>query len=232
MSYGRLLAISPHLDDAVLSCAGLIAARPGAVLLTVFAGRPAPGTPLTSWDEDCGFHQGEDVIGRRREEDAAAARILGASVVWLDFLDRQYQSSPPLDAIASAIEDIVRARDPGEVVLPLGLFHSDHHLASDASLLLAARDGSRTWMAYEEAPYHTLPNAVDQRKAELEARGWRLRRAPRSIDAGEQALKRQAVASYRSQLAGLATPGRLGHLAAFGAERYWEVESLPRGSRD
>ncbi len=223
MSDRRLLVISPHLDDAVLSCGALIAARPGAVVVTVFAGRPDPGTSLTSWDADCGFHAGDDVVGRRREEDAEALGVLGASVVWLDFLDSQYGSSPPPDAVVSGIDAVVRAHDPGEVVLPHGLFHSDHHLASDASLLVAARWASRSWIAYEDAPYRALPKAVSHRVVELRARGWRLRRVSRAVRARDEALKRQAVARYRSQLAGLATPGRLGHLAAFEPERYWEL---------
>ena len=39
-----LLVISPHLDDAVLSAGGRVAAGPGAVVVTVFAGgHPSPG---------------------------------------------------------------------------------------------------------------------------------------------------------------------------------------------
>lgn len=228
MSHRPLLAISPHLDDAVLGCGALIAARPGAVVLTVFAGRPAPGAALTPWDRDCGFHAGEDVIGRRREEDAEAVSLLGASVVWLDFLDSQYHCSPTPEALLSAIGTVVRAHDPIEVVVPLGLFHSDHHLASDASLLLAANDPDRTWIAYEEAPYRTLTNAANERVAELRARGWRLRRVSRRVRTADTARKREAVGCYRSQLAGLATPGRLGHLAAFEPERYWRLQSAEK----
>lgn len=36
----RLLVVSPHLDDAVLSCGCWLASRPGAAVVTVFAGRP------------------------------------------------------------------------------------------------------------------------------------------------------------------------------------------------
>ena len=38
---GRLLVISPHLDDAVFACGRLIASHPSCVVVTVFAGLPA-----------------------------------------------------------------------------------------------------------------------------------------------------------------------------------------------
>src|SRR5436853_287558 len=50
-----MVAISPHLDDAVLSCGQLLAARPGSVVITVFAGMPRDGSQQTDWDRRCGF---------------------------------------------------------------------------------------------------------------------------------------------------------------------------------
>jgi len=47
---GRVLAVSPHLDDAVLSTGRLLAACAGAVVVTVLAGFPEPGLALTDWD--------------------------------------------------------------------------------------------------------------------------------------------------------------------------------------
>src|SRR6478752_3072849 len=37
---GRLIAVSPCLNDAVVSCAGLLAARPDSTVLTVYSGLP------------------------------------------------------------------------------------------------------------------------------------------------------------------------------------------------
>src|ERR1051326_50105 len=85
----KLLAISPHLDDVALGCADLVAAHASAVVVTVVAGRPGPHE-LTGWRRRCGFGPDDGVVGARREEDAAAVRVLGASPVWLEFLDRQY----------------------------------------------------------------------------------------------------------------------------------------------
>src|SRR5204862_178120 len=72
----RLVVISPHLDDAVLGCGDLLRERPGAVVVTAFAGRPSVYPDLTSWDARAGFEPGADVVGARRHEDEAARRGL------------------------------------------------------------------------------------------------------------------------------------------------------------
>ncbi len=47
----RVVVVSPHLDDAVLGCGQLLAAWPGATVVTVFAGKPAVyPTPQREWD--------------------------------------------------------------------------------------------------------------------------------------------------------------------------------------
>jgi hypothetical protein len=50
-----MLVVSPHLDDAVLSCGRWLAAHPGTLVVTVFAGVPSNGNRLTDWDARCGF---------------------------------------------------------------------------------------------------------------------------------------------------------------------------------
>ena len=67
--------------------------------------------------------------------------LLGTpTTLWLDFLDSQYGDTPQADAIADALLRIVRERRPDAVLLPAGLFHSDHALAHDAALRLRQRD--------------------------------------------------------------------------------------------
>ena len=48
------VVLSPHLDDAVLSVGRFLAASPGTVVITVFAGIPG-GLGLTRYDRSCGF---------------------------------------------------------------------------------------------------------------------------------------------------------------------------------
>ena len=75
----RLLVISPHLDDAVLSCGALLLAHPGATVATLFAASPPAYTdPLNEHDTDCGFRPGDDTMAVRREEDVRAMRAVGA----------------------------------------------------------------------------------------------------------------------------------------------------------
>ena len=86
--------LSPHLDDAVLSCGGLIyqqrALQP--LVITLFAGVPDYGvlSPFAAgqhrrWGEPA------DPIGDRRREDAAALAALGARCEHWDYLDCIYR---------------------------------------------------------------------------------------------------------------------------------------------
>ena len=59
----RIVVVSPHLDDAVLGCSYLLAAHPGATVVTVFAGRPPEyPSPMERWDAICGFVEGDDIF--------------------------------------------------------------------------------------------------------------------------------------------------------------------------
>src|SRR4051812_2661178 len=105
-----MIAISPHLDDAVLSCGGLLAARPGSVVITVFAGMPRDGSQQTDWDRRCGFANAAQAVAVRREEDRLALAALQATPHWLHFVDSQYGESPAASdvsmALAAALTDL------------------------------------------------------------------------------------------------------------------------------
>ena len=216
----RLFVVSPHLDDAVLGCGRLLAAHPGAVVLTVFAGRQPAKQPLTEWDRASGFCAGDDVIGRRREEDRRALAQLGATPRWLDFLDAQYGATPEVAEIAAAIARELESVRPAQPVMPLGLFHSDHALAHAACVTLLRGGGD--WLAYEEPMYRLVPDLLERRLAELRAEGIAVAFAGSLCGAPDEP-KRAAVAAYASQLRALATPGRPGHLDAFAPERLWSL---------
>jgi LmbE family N-acetylglucosaminyl deacetylase len=220
----RLLVVSPHCDDAVFACGDLIAAHPGAVVVTLFAAAPAVGdAALRPWDADCGFHAGDDVMEVRRAEDREALAMLGARPVWLPFRDDQYGRDADVDDIAHALEAVVDATRVSTVVGPLGLFHRDHALASEATLVVQARRPALAWLAYEDAIYRRVrDDPVAARISALRRVGLRVDRA----DVGGRSasmLKRRAVACYRSQLRGLATRGRSGHVDAFAPESYWRL---------
>jgi LmbE family N-acetylglucosaminyl deacetylase len=213
--------LSPHCDDAVLGAGELLAARPGAVVVTVFAGRPAAGAPLTPWDAAAGFAEGDDVIGIRRAEDRAALALLCAKACWLHFRDAQYGGPLDADTIVGDVAAAVDAWRPATVAIPLGLFHDDHRATHEAALRLARRRPALEWVVYADALYRRIPGAVDARLNALAAAGFALE--PRPAATGHAALKRRAVACYRSQLRALATPGRPGVADAFDLERYWRL---------
>ncbi|MEW6296433.1 MAG: PIG-L family deacetylase [Thermodesulfobacteriota bacterium] len=222
----RLLVLSPHCDDAVFSCGHLLATYPGATVVTVFAGRPPAGTPLTEWDAASGFGPGDDVMGARRAEDRAALTLLGAPPLWLDFCDSQYGSPPSLAELTAALQAAVASTGPQAVFIPLGLFHSDHALVHEAALGLARRRRRLSWFAYEDALYRRIPGLVGERVRRCRARGFGLHKVTVRLRENEE-LKRQAVCCYRSQLRALTTPGRPGYADALTPERFWRLTPPP-----
>jgi LmbE family N-acetylglucosaminyl deacetylase len=119
----RVLAISPHLNDAVLSVgAGLAqAVHDGAKVLvhTVFAGSaPPPYSPAAErmhavW----GLAPDDDATLHRRKEDIAALRHLGVTYRHGRFLDSIYRKAPDGKWLASAVAGgpklAVGKRSPG-----------------------------------------------------------------------------------------------------------------------
>lgn len=93
--HGPILAISPHLDDAVMAVGATLAALAEAgrevIVCTVFAGQPQPPfSPVAmAFHADCGL--GLDAVDQRRDEDLRALDIIGAEVVHLPHLDAIYR---------------------------------------------------------------------------------------------------------------------------------------------
>lgn len=204
----RPVVVSPHLDDAVLSAAGFLAAHPGSVVVTVLAGQVSgPDGPLLSdWDRRCGFQPGDDPVAVRRAEDAAALALLGARPVWLSHPDSAYcppGREPAPAMLAAALAPVLRELAPTAVAAPLGLGHPDHHRVHEAALLLRAEDPhGAAWLWYEDHPYRYIPGVL----------AWRLGELTRAGLVPTPAPVRRAVASpladaarrgYRSQLEAL-----------------------------
>ena len=214
--------ISPHLDDGVLSCGDLLAAHPGAVMVTIFAGQPPDYPPLTSWDERGGFEEGADVVAVRREEDRQALTVLGARPVWLPFPDPQYGSRPNTREVAHALVDALDEILPDAVAMPLGIFHDDHILTGDAAIDALGRRPSWTWLVYADAIYRRVPDLVDRRLQQLSGLRLTMRELDvRGVRAADQ--KRRAVACYASQVRALERSWDGGASDAFEPERYWQI---------
>ena len=209
--------LSPHLDDAALSCGGLVweQARAGgtASIWTVCAGDPPDG-PLSPFAE--GLHARwmaeREATARRRQEDLAACAALGARVWRLAVPDCIYRRSqadgralyvseaalfealdPEEGALAQSVGAELRERLPPEaqVVCPLGLGgHVDHRLTRRAAEGL----GIPLWY-YADYPY---VEALAGELEKLRIVNWKEHAFPVSAE-GLRAWT-QAVAAYPSQI--------------------------------
>jgi len=221
----RLIVITPHLGDAVQGCGELIAAHPGAVVVTVFAEIPADAYVVSEWDALCGFSSPRQAVTVRRREDRLAMDVLDAEPCWLACRDSQYRSlrKTPAQALEDEISlkltRALRRHGRSRAALPLGLLAGDHTLAHRAALRLVRRRTDMDWIAYEDG---TAPaDTVAARLASLE----RLGLAAASMEAPPREAvyrKEQAVRRYESLLRGYAAAGRPVPFAA-GAERYWRL---------
>src|SRR5574337_1283950 len=154
----RLLVLSPHLDDAVLSVGGIIdrAVKSGAdvVIGTVFTADSPPSLTspvIESLNE--AWSLGASPVRLRREEDVAAATRVGAQLIHGGLLDALYRtdqggdclyptrkaifSGPrPEDAIHPVMDDLflkwIGATEPEVVLCPLAVGrHVDHVITSE-----------------------------------------------------------------------------------------------------
>ncbi|AKJ26731.1 PIG-L deacetylase family protein [Caldimonas brevitalea] len=215
----RLLVVSPHLDDGVFACGQLLAAHPGSTVLTVFAGAPGDEALNTDWDARCGFSSSQQAMASRHEEDRDALSLLGARPVWLSFLDSQYEQTPSADDIAGALLAAVDELRPGAVVMPMGLFHSDHTLVHEACLQVAGQRPQLLWLAYEDALYRRMPGLLQRRLLALaEAEVCATPAFPQR--SGALADKQRAIQAYASQLRAF---GKGGYADVLAAERYWQI---------
>lgn len=149
---GRLIALSPHLDDAVFSIgaalSGARAAGADVRILTVFAGDPdslaAPGW----WDGKAGFRSAGEAARARREEDQRACALIGAAPIWLPFPDHQYARDLP--DVWETLEPILASADL--LLIPgFPLKHSDHAWLN--ALILDHRALLPPIGLYAEQPY-------------------------------------------------------------------------------
>jgi LmbE family N-acetylglucosaminyl deacetylase len=212
--------ISPHIDDAALSCGGAIARHVAAgqrvLVVTVCAGEPSASAALSdyaNWLHGRWGGTDADAMDLRRREDVTAMEALGADYVWLPFLDAVYRMPErydsrdaifgPLDpadtlpaTLGEALAEVAR-RAPGAVLYaPLGVGnHVDHQAAFNAASELAR--GGASVAFYEEFPYAARhPSAVVDRLAAL---GGPFTPSTIDIDA-TLARKISALDAYASQM--------------------------------
>ncbi len=208
---GRVIVISPHLDDAVLSLGASIAAATRAgisvTVLTVFAGNEASHAEAGPWDAKSGFSTEADAAGQRRLEDRAACAVVGASTRWLPFADEQYLRGGDERTIGSAVAAEVDGAD--SVLIPgFPLINPDHRWLVDTLLRRGLPCGQVT--LYAEQPYLATSGKMPPaggvpagQSSTLAPEGWLRHRPPRL----DRRAKHAAILCYRSQLRQLGLGG-------------------------
>jgi LmbE family N-acetylglucosaminyl deacetylase len=242
---GPLLLVSPHLDDAALSCAALLDRGEPVDVLTVFSGEPDP--PRQGWwDERCGFaSSAESMSARRREEENALGQD-GHRIRLLDLLEEQHleglRPSEDAERIATAVQNWLAETDGGTVALPAGAGwspywlptrvakrlqaprgpepHPDHVFTRNA--LLAAGLGKTPLILYEELPYLWGGSAARAARRGASAHGYRAQLEVVPVDRERKAAR---LAAYPTQIPHLSPPeGRLDSPDVLPpVERYWRL---------
>lgn len=173
--------LSPHYDDASLSCGGTIHRQTQAgervLVVTICAAPPNPTDPLSPFAQNMHAVWGnpDDVISTRQMEDHRAMEILGADFLYLDFPDCIYRGDlhrgnwyynndvelfGPMhpydlqlkDEIITSFLSKVALTENTTLYAPLTVgYHVDHQLIHAAARQLQAQGYSVVF--YEDYPY-------------------------------------------------------------------------------
>lgn len=245
------IVLSPHLDDAALSCGGFIyqqtQAQKDVLIVTFMAGDPPdkPFSPFAAnmhetWELDSAIFE------QRRHEDGNASRILGADYLHKSLDDAIYRTDAETgehfydsnetlfgtvneqDAaqMLPLITAVFKTLPPAELVLsPLTVGdHVDHQLVRRA----AEAFYGKSLVFYEDYPYARKPNSV----ATL-INNDRLSLEDKAVELSEEALQQKAesIAAFTSQV-GMFFNGRSdidAQIKAYanqvGGERFWHQTS-------
>lgn len=221
------LFLSPHYDDAALSCGGAIAqlSRQGEtpVVVTIFGGKPDTSrlSPFAR-----AIHArpqaGDDLIDQRRTEEREALSFLDAPSIVLDYLDCIYRQDSTgerwlydteeaifgpvdptddvlVDALAGVLHAMAQRQGAERLVAPLAIGnHVDHQVVFRAARRLHAMGLAVAF--YEDYPYVVRdPHGLSRATAQGQAGdGW----AAELVILRERDLRQKiaAVCAYRSQL--------------------------------
>jgi LmbE family N-acetylglucosaminyl deacetylase len=174
--------LSPHLDDAALSCGGQIHAQTisgkKVLIVTIMAGAPLAETPsafVQSMHER--WELLSDTVARRRNEDIKACQLLGADHLHWEVPDCIYRLHPTTgEPIYSSWEEVTGSVNPtesalveelagrladlprhGRIFAPLSAgWHVDHQITREA----AERCLGTSLFYYEDYPYVREPGAL------------------------------------------------------------------------
>jgi len=161
---GKLVVLSPHLDDAALSLGG--------TLLTLSRSHPIVVWNVFSRSRASRYRTlrgGRIVEPWRRMEETVASLLLGVSVRFLGFPEAMLRGhrDPRRDAVNATdlqvlqqvrhrLSSLLTGEGVGVLLVPLGVgSHVDHVLVREAAKGLLSQDGGRSpaVVMYEDLPY-------------------------------------------------------------------------------
>jgi LmbE family N-acetylglucosaminyl deacetylase len=219
--------LSPHLDDAVMSCGGIIhrqiSSGDQVLAITIFSGNHQGGelSPFALVQHSYWGNPPHPML-LRRAEDAAALALLGADVQHLDYPDAVYRAAPdgkwiytdeealwqavsladPLagegsQALADRLDALLSPADQTVVYVPLGVGRHVDHQIVHAAARRLLQRGYRLAF-YEDVPYAMTPGATELAVTAAGADEWKAEAVP--LDPEDLAAKVSALSYYRSQM--------------------------------
>lgn len=194
------VVLDVHADDGIYSVGEWIAARRDSDVVVVTMLGAVPKGDDETW-----------VKQLLADKDSACAH-LGARVINLPFLDGKYGHQLYIRTLGNAIQRMLGEQRPTEILVPLGLRHSDHLVTAPVALAEALATRARV-MVYEDLPYRVMyPDEVQSR---LDA----LRPLPLEFagGGGQLAAKREACRMFSNQF------GEDADRCCFAPERIWVV---------
>ena len=233
MESGQHIFLSPHYDDAALSCGGLLAqlsaAGESCVVATLFGGKPdyerlSPFAAMIHRRPQAG----EDPIDQRRAEERHSLAILGAEGRPGDYLDCIYRQDstekrwlyaseaalfgavdPDEDALVAELAQCLAALAPAPanctLYAPLAIGnHVDHQIARRSATILQ-RHGFDV-LYYEDYPYVARDPEGFERSLGGQAERSRWKKQLALLSPAALQGKIEAVLAYPSQL-GVLFPG-------------------------
>lgn len=123
----NFLYISPHLDDAVLSCGGLISKvsrlnSSNVFVLNIFTGLPSEDT-LSSiakeFHKSCGLNA--NAIEIRKKEEIEASKKLGYTSLFLDYYESQYRLNSTGQHVYDSFDEVFEGKAEKEMDLMLSI---------------------------------------------------------------------------------------------------------------
>lgn len=237
------IVISPHFDDAALSCGHWLTWHPASVLATVCSGKPGPGVTACDWDARSGFTSADGATLSRGAEDASAAAVVEAQQRLLGFLDAEYRGivgrrheDPSVHdsfetAVASAIGALIDDLCPRACLAPLGLHHYDHVATGRAARRALWSRPQCEAIAYADLPYaFSYPRALAEKLGEVRSDGWQVTEIPMPLPPSTEPKKRM-VECYRSQMREMKrVHRRWQRVFRPGAEQFWNLSPRQRST--